>query len=53
MSLTSHAKQAMRCSHRVFQFRESPALYMLRGDVSKQLYLEPIDYRASFRLLVD
>ena len=39
--------------YRVFQFRESPALYMLRGDVSKQLYLEPIDYRASFRLLVD
>jgi len=35
--------------YRVFQFRTSPMLYMLRGDVSKQLHLEPIDYRASFR----
>ena len=35
--------------YRVFQFREAPMLYMLRGDVSKQLHLEPIDYRASFR----
>jgi hypothetical protein len=35
--------------YRVFQFRTTPLLYMLRGDVSKQLHLEPIDYRASFR----
>ncbi len=35
--------------YRVFQFRTTPALYMLRGDISKQLHLEPIDYRASFR----
>lgn len=35
--------------YRVFQFRASPLLYMLHGDVSKQLHLEPIDYRASFR----
>ena len=35
--------------YRVFQFRTRPLLYMLRGDVSKQLHLEPIDYRASFR----
>lgn len=35
--------------YRLFQFRSSPKLYMLRGDVSKQLHLEPIDYRASFR----
>lgn len=36
--------------YRVFQFRAAPMLYMLRGDVSKQLlHLEPIDYRASFR----
>lgn len=35
--------------YRVFQFRSTPLLYMLRGDVSKQLDLEPIDYRASFR----
>lgn len=38
--------------YRVFQFRQSPALYMLRGDVSQQLHLEPIDYRASFRKMV-
>jgi len=38
--------------YRVFQFRTSPLLYMLRGDVSKQLHLEPIDYRASFRRVV-
>ena len=35
--------------YRVFQFRTAPRLYMLHGDVSKQLHLEPIDYRASFR----
>lgn len=35
--------------YRLFQFRSAPKLYMLRGDVSKQLHLEPIDYRASFR----
>lgn len=35
--------------YRVFQFRTTPLLYMLRGDVSKQLNLEPIDFRASFR----
>ncbi len=35
--------------YRVFQFRTAPMLYMLHGDVSKQLHLEPIDFRASFR----
>ncbi|WP_119157857.1 DUF3883 domain-containing protein [Caldimonas tepidiphila] len=35
--------------YRLFRFRDSPALYMLRGDVSSHLYLEPVDYRASFR----
>jgi hypothetical protein len=35
--------------YRVFQFHTAPMLYMLRGDVSKQLHLEPIDFRASFR----
>ena len=35
--------------YRLFQFRRSPALYLLQGDVSKQLHLEPIDFRASFR----
>jgi hypothetical protein len=37
--------------YRLFQFRQKPSLYMLQGDVSKQLHLEPIDYRASFRRL--
>lgn len=37
--------------YRVFQFRTRPLLYILRGDVSKQLHLEPIDYRASFQKL--
>lgn len=37
--------------YRLFQFRQKPTLYMLQGDVSKQLHLEPIDYRASFRRL--
>jgi len=41
------------CLYRVFQFRQEPALYMLRGDVSAQLHLEPMDYRASFRRMVD
>ncbi|MCV2355369.1 DUF3883 domain-containing protein [Paucibacter sp. B2R-40] len=39
--------------YRVFQFRQEPALYMLQGDVSKHLHLEPIDYRASFRRLAE
>ena len=38
--------------YRIFEFRRSPSLYMLRGDVSKQLHLEPMDYRASFRRVV-
>jgi hypothetical protein len=35
--------------YRLFRFRDTPALYMLRGDVSTKLHLEPLDYRASFR----
>lgn len=38
--------------YRVFHFRRSPMLFILQGDVSKQLQLEPIDYRASFRRIV-
>lgn len=38
--------------YRVFQFRSAPTLYTLRGDISKQLHLEPLDYRASFRRLL-
>jgi hypothetical protein len=39
--------------YRLFQFRQSPALYVLRGDVSTQLHLESIDYRASFRRIAE
>jgi hypothetical protein len=35
--------------YRVFQFRTAPRLYMLRGNMSTQLHLEPLDFRASFR----
>lgn len=38
--------------YRVFQFREEPKLYVLKGNLAEQLHLEPIDYRASFRRLV-
>lgn len=37
--------------YRIYQFRTSPAMYMLRGDVSKHVHLDPIDYRASFQKL--
>lgn len=40
------------CLYRLFQFRDAPSMYVLRGDISKQLHLEPLDYRASFRRLV-
>ncbi|MBK1613668.1 hypothetical protein CKO44_09315 [Rubrivivax gelatinosus] len=35
--------------YRLFEFRRSPRLYMLRGDVSQHVALEPLDYRAAFR----
>lgn len=38
--------------YRVFQFREKPRLYILKGKLADRLHLEPIDYRASFRRLV-
>ena len=38
--------------YRIFQFRDSPRIYILRGDLATQLHLEPMDYRASFRRLV-
>lgn len=38
--------------YRIFQFSLSPALYMLQGDVSLALHLEPMDFRASFRRVV-
>ena len=39
--------------YRVFEFREDPKLYILKGLLPNQLHLEPIDYRASFRRLVE
>lgn len=38
--------------YRVFAFRKDPMLYMLNGDISKQLHLEPMDYRASYRRMI-
>ncbi|WP_285361443.1 DUF3883 domain-containing protein [Pseudomonas sp. fls2-241-TYG-175] len=35
--------------YRLFQFRQDPKLFILNGDISKYLYLKPLDYRASFR----
>lgn len=35
--------------YRVFQFSCEPKLFILRGDLSTQLYLKPLDFRASFR----
>jgi hypothetical protein len=35
--------------YRVFQFSSDPRLFILRGDLSNQLYLTPLDFRASFR----
>jgi len=38
--------------YRLFDFRNSPTLYILQGDVTKLLHLQPIDFRASFRRTV-
>ncbi|MDT4809361.1 hypothetical protein FQZ97_422470 [compost metagenome] len=35
--------------YRVFQLSSDPRLFILRGDLSNQLYLTPLDFRASFR----
>jgi len=35
--------------YRVFQLSSDPKLFILRGDLSKQLFLKPLDFRASFR----
>ncbi len=35
--------------YRVFQLSGEPRLFILRGDLSSQLYLKPLDFRASFR----
>ncbi|MDY7574458.1 DUF3883 domain-containing protein [Actimicrobium sp. CCI2.3] len=38
--------------YRVFQFGTQPKLYMLQGDVTRHLHMEPIDFRASFRRMI-
>ncbi|MNP03716.1 hypothetical protein D3C76_956100 [compost metagenome] len=35
--------------YRVFQLSSETKLFILRGDLSNQLYLKPLDFRASFR----
>ncbi|MFG5862634.1 protein NO VEIN domain-containing protein [Metapseudomonas sp. CR1201] len=35
--------------YRVFQLSSDPKLFILRGDLLDQLYLTPLDFRASFR----
>ncbi len=35
--------------YRLFQFRRDPKLFILNGDISKQLSLKALDFRASFR----
>lgn len=40
------------CLYRVFDFAESPRLFILRGSLSDSLQLEPLDYRARLKALV-
>lgn len=48
------SKEAGEAFHlyRLFQFRDEPALYILKGDVSRHVHLEALDYRATFQRLV-
>lgn len=34
--------------YRLFQFRQSPGLFQLHGDVGHHVHLQPINYRARF-----
>lgn len=38
--------------YRVFSFRAAPCLFMMRGDISSQVHLDALDYRASFRRVI-
>lgn len=40
------------CLYRVFQFREQPKLYILRGSLEEAFALTPMDYRARLKALV-
>lgn len=39
------------CLYRVFQFASSPKLFILRGGLSSNLALEPMDYRARLKAI--
>ena len=51
LDFAAEAEEAFHL-YRVFQFREQPKLYILKGSLEDQVHLEPIDYRASFRRVV-
>lgn len=38
--------------YRVFQFREVPSLFILNGNLADHVYLEPLDFRASFKKIM-
>ncbi|CAM3460563.1 DUF3883 domain-containing protein [Pseudomonas floridensis] len=35
--------------YRLLKFRKDPKIFILNGDISTQLFLKPLDFRASFR----
>lgn len=39
--------------YRVFGYRDQPRLFMLKGDISEHVHLDALDYRASFKRLID
>lgn len=41
------------CLYRVFNFALKPQLFILRGDLSNSVHLNPIDYRARLKQLLD
>lgn len=44
----SQDKETAFYLYRVFQFRQSPKIYILQGDLQKHLHLEPTGYRTAF-----
>ena len=47
LALSQHAKDQFRL-YRLFEFRQSPRLFELSGELSRHCELDPITYRASF-----
>ena len=39
------------CLYRVFEFATAPKLFILRGSITNNLQLEPIDYRARLKTI--